>query len=69
MIPGSLGVLEGSYVATFVALGLSPAAGISFGLTRRLRELVWVLIGMIVFAVLRPRSETQADVRQASGGE
>src|SRR5207245_1923633 len=30
VIPGSLGVLEGSYVATFVALGLSPAAGVSF---------------------------------------
>jgi putative membrane protein len=67
MIPGSLGALEGSYVATFVALGLSPAAGISFGLTRRLRELVWVLAGLIVFAVMRPERQTLAEITRASG--
>jgi glycosyltransferase 2 family protein len=69
MIPGSLGVLEGSYVATFVALGLSPAAGISFGLTRRVRELFWVLAGLVVFAVMRPAPSVPAELPRASGGE
>ena len=69
MIPGSLGALEGGYVATFVALGLSPAAGVSFGLTRRLRELVWVLAGLIVFAVMRPQRRTSAEITGASGGD
>jgi putative membrane protein len=69
MIPGSLGVLEGSYVATFVALGLSPAAGVSFGLTRRVRELVWVLVGLVVFAVMRPAPSVPAELPRASGGE
>jgi len=69
MIPGSLGALESSYVATFVALGLSPAAGVSFGLTRRLRELVWALAGLILFAVMRPKRTTLAEMTGASGGD
>jgi len=69
MIPGSLGVLEGSYVATFVALGLPPAAGVSFGLTRRARELFWVLVGLVVFAVMRPAPQVAAEITRASGGE
>src|SRR5262249_61773655 len=68
VIPGSLGVLEGSYVATFVALGLSPAAGISFGLTRRVRELVWVAVGLVVFAVMRPAPRMSAEITRASSG-
>src|SRR5262249_19064764 len=69
MIPGSLGALESSYVATFVALGLPPAAGVSFGLTRRLRELVWALAGLILFAVMRPKRTTLAEITGASGGD
>ncbi len=69
VIPGSLGVLEGSYVATFVALGLSPAAGVSFGLTRRVRELIWVAVGLVVFAVMRPAPRVPAEITRASGGD
>ena len=54
MVPASLGALEGSYVATFTALGLPPSAGVAFGLTRRVREIVWIVVGFIVFAVMRP---------------
>src|SRR5712691_9530571 len=69
MIPGSLGALEGGYVAMFVALGLSPAAGVSFGLTRRVRELVWVLAGLAVFAVMRPERPTLSEITRAAGGD
>jgi glycosyltransferase 2 family protein len=69
MIPGSIGALEGSYVATFVALGLSPAAGVSFGLTRRLRELVWVLAGLIAFALLRPERRTLTEITRTSDAD
>jgi uncharacterized protein (TIRG00374 family) len=55
MIPGSVGVLEGGYAATFVALGLSAPLGVSFSLIRRVRELVWIGIGLLVFALMRPR--------------
>lgn len=54
LIPASLGALEGGYVATFVALGLAPAAAVSFSLVRRLREAVWVGIGLLAFAAMRP---------------
>ena len=54
IIPASVGVQEGGYAATFVALGLSPALGISFGLTRRVREIAWVAVGLIVFSLMRP---------------
>jgi uncharacterized protein (TIRG00374 family) len=55
LIPASLGALEGGFVATFVALGLSAPAAISFSLVRRIREVVWIAIGLAVFAVTRPR--------------
>ena len=55
LIPASLGALEGGFLATFVALGLSAPAAISFSLVRRVREVVWIAIGLVVFAVMRPR--------------
>jgi len=56
LIPASLGVLEGGFLATFVALGLSPTTAISFSLVRRAREVAWIAIGLVVFAVMRPRA-------------
>jgi putative membrane protein len=53
LVPASLGVQEGGFVVTFVALGLSAADGVAFGLVRRLRELVWVAVGLAFFAVSR----------------
>ena len=53
LVPASLGVQEGGFVVTFVALGLSAADGVAFGLVRRLRELVWVAVGLALFAVSR----------------
>jgi uncharacterized protein (TIRG00374 family) len=55
MIPASVGFLEGGYVATFGALGLGSTVGISFGLTRRVREIAWIGAGLVVFAVMRER--------------
>ena len=54
LIPGSLGVLEGGYAATFAALGLGSTAGVSFSLVRRLRETVWIALGLVAFALMRP---------------
>jgi uncharacterized protein (TIRG00374 family) len=68
VIPASLGALEGGYVATFIALGLGPAAGVSFGLVRRVRELVWVAVGLLLFAVLRPRGLSTSALTKAPGG-
>lgn len=53
LIPGSLGALEGGYAATFAALGLGGTMGVTFSLVRRLREIVWIAVGLIAFAFLR----------------
>ena len=56
LIPASLGALEGGFLATFLALGLSPTTAISFSLVRRVREVVWIAIGLVLFAVMRLRA-------------
>ncbi len=56
LIPASLGTQEGGFVITFAALGLSAPAAVSFSLVRRIREVVWMGIGLGAFAALRPRA-------------
>ena len=51
MVPASLGALEGGYVVFFDAYGLGAAAGLSFVLIRRLREIVWAVVGFLVLGV------------------
>src|SRR5206468_7249687 len=53
LIPASLGVLEGGYVVTFAALGLGSTTAVSFSLVRRVREAVWVGLGLLVFSLAR----------------
>lgn len=55
MIPASVGAQEGIFVATFSALGLGSTTGVSFALTRRVREIAWIVAGLIAFAVMRER--------------
>ena len=50
LVPASVGVLEGGFVAVFAALGLSASTGISFSLIRRAREIAWVGVGLIAFS-------------------
>jgi glycosyltransferase 2 family protein len=54
LVPGSVGVLEGGYAATFAALGLGSTTGVSFSLVRRIREAVWIALGLTAFLVMRP---------------
>lgn len=62
-IPAGLGALEGGYVAIFVALGLGSTVALSFSLTRRIREAVWVGIGLIAFAAMRPAARRRTAAR------
>ena len=55
LVPASLGVLEGGFVATSATFGLSATTAISFSLVRRLREAAWVAVGLVAFAAMRPR--------------
>jgi len=55
LVPASLGVLEGGFVATAATFGLTATTAISFSLVRRLREAFWIAIGLAAFAAMRPR--------------
>jgi len=52
-LPIDIGVEEGVAVATFLALGMTGATGLSFSLVRRVRELVWIAVGLLLLAAKR----------------
>lgn len=54
MIPAGLGAVEGGTMALFAALGLDPGMGLSQTLIRRLRELTWTAVGLLLLARLQP---------------
>lgn len=54
-IPGSLGAQEGGNLLVLEAFGYSDVTGITFALLRRVRELVWIAIGLACLAALGGR--------------
>jgi hypothetical protein len=54
-IPGSLGALEGANTAAFAALGFGAQAGLAFSLLRRLRQVVWIGLGVLVLLLAHAR--------------
>jgi uncharacterized protein (TIRG00374 family) len=62
LIPGNIGALEGGYAATFAALGLGSTAGVTFSLVRRIREVTWIALGLLLFAIMRPAASTAVAV-------
>ena len=55
-VPGSLGAQEGGYLFLLMAWGYDEVTGITFALLRRLREILWILIGLGFLAVLRGKA-------------
>lgn len=49
-IPGSLGAQEAGTVVLLVAFGHTEAAGITYALVRRLREILWIAFGLWAFS-------------------
>jgi putative membrane protein len=47
-VPGKLGTQEGGKVLIFTALGLDATKGLSVGVLRRIRELSWSLLGLLI---------------------
>jgi hypothetical protein len=46
-IPARLGSDEGGAISAFALTGLSPTLGLALALTRRVRDLLWALIGVV----------------------
>lgn len=47
-LPMQLGVQEGGYVLSIATLGLAPAIGIFVSIISRVREIVWILVGILL---------------------
>ncbi|MFQ5992950.1 MAG: hypothetical protein ACE5NA_10990, partial [Nitrospiraceae bacterium] len=50
-----LGAQDGGNVLLLLAFGFTEVAGITFALLRRVRELVWIVIGLLSLAALGGR--------------
>ncbi|RMH38280.1 MAG: TIGR00374 family protein [Nitrospirae bacterium] len=59
-IPGSLGAQEGGYVLLLMMFGYSEITGVTFALVRRLREILWILIGLGCLVWLKQQSRVDA---------
>ena len=49
-VPAKVGTQEGGKVLIFTLLGLDPGKGLALGILRRIRELTWALIGMLILS-------------------
>lgn len=63
-IPGSVGVLEGTYAGIFVLMGQSPAIGTSIGILRRIRVVICTAIGL--YYIYHQDRETRLQLREMS---
>lgn len=60
-IPARLGSDEGGAISAFAIVGISPMLGLSLALTRRVRDLLWALIGIMWLAWNSRRASDQAE--------
>ena len=58
-IPGSVGAQEGGNLVLLMAYGYSDVAGLTFAILRRVRELVWIGIGLVCMAAMGGRDGTE----------
>jgi hypothetical protein len=67
MVPASLGAFEGANAAAFDALGFGAGVGLAFSFVRRARQIVWVVVGLAVMALMRwaGGSDVAPDARAA----
>ena len=56
-IPGSMGVMESGYGAVFYLLHLNPALGVSIQIFRRIRTFFWILLGLTILLLFKPRNK------------
>ena len=64
-VPWRAGTQEGTMVLTFTLLDLSEPVGLSLAILKRLRELVWVFIGLILFSLEAMTNQPPAAVTSA----
>src|SRR3974390_384662 len=68
LIPGALGAYEGGNMAIAKLVGISASGGLTLGLCRRFRSIVWALVGGICLAYFS-RSKRIAQPHENPGNE
>jgi len=51
-IPGSLGAQEGVLALVVLGFGYVPALGVAVSLLKRLRQVIWTILGFIVWGLI-----------------
>jgi hypothetical protein len=62
-IPARVGADEGGAISAFGAVGLSPMLGLGLALTRRVRDLLWALIGILWLVCSSRRSHARPVIK------
>lgn len=60
-IPGSVGGQEAGNVLLFVTFGYTEAAGVTYAIVRRIREIFWIAFGLLALAAENRRVVAAAD--------
>lgn len=63
-VPARLGADEGGAMSAFMVAGLSPVLGLTLALTRRIRDLLWVLIGLSWLAWRTPGVKAEEELHE-----
>ena len=53
LIPSSIGAQDGGIVLLFLQMGFENTVGVTFAVVRRLREIIWIGIGLLLWAILK----------------
>jgi uncharacterized protein (TIRG00374 family) len=62
MVPMNMGVLEGTRVMVFRAIGYNSLLGMTYGVAFRLTQLFWAGFGMVTYGLLIPRRVASANL-------
>lgn len=58
-LPHDIGILEGSRIIAFKALGFDASIGLTFGILYRLTLIFWGIAGLIFYATLLSERKRQ----------
>jgi len=61
-IPARLGSDEGGAVSAFALIGFSPMLGLALALTRRVRDLLWAFVGIVLLAWSSRRAQPSQEM-------
>ncbi len=64
-IPSSIGAQEGGIVLIFLQFGFDKTLGFTFALIRRIRELIWIALGLIIWSLMEDRPHWRDSIQQS----